>query len=59
MAALTVTAWTTSDVATMLQISERTVKRLIATGELGSLRVGTRRRITQEQLDNYVKGASS
>jgi excisionase family DNA binding protein len=43
----------------MLHVSERTVKRLIATGELSSLLVGTRRRITQEQLDNYVKGASS
>jgi excisionase family DNA binding protein len=43
----------------MLHVSERTIKRLIATGDLESIRVGTRRRITQEQLDNYVKGASS
>jgi excisionase family DNA binding protein len=57
VAALTV--WTTTEVAQMLHVSERTVKRLIATGELSSLLVGTRRRITQEQLDNYVKGASS
>ena len=44
------------DVAAVLQCSKRTVQRLIARGELASVRVGAKRaRVHPDALDDYVR----
>lgn len=53
-------AYTMAQVAEMLQVDERTIKNLIKgpDPELASFKVGSRRRITQDQLDAYVTRAA-
>ncbi len=41
--------------ADQLQISERTLRRLIAAGELPIVRVGRQIRIRTEDLERYIK----
>lgn len=43
-------------VAEQLAISARTVARLIASGELPSMKVGRSRRIRREALRDWLKG---
>lgn len=43
-------------VAEQLAISARTVARLIASGELPSMKVGRSRRIRRETLRDWLKG---
>jgi excisionase family DNA binding protein len=50
--------YTTAEVADMLGVSAQTVKRLIKTGDLASHKVGAQRRITQSQLDAYLRGTA-
>lgn len=52
-------AYTMREVAEILSVNERTIKNLIARGELKRLKVGRAVRITQQQLDAYLEGASS
>ena len=44
-----------SDVAEFLKVSERTVYRLIASGELAPIKIGTASRFTNEQIDSYLR----
>jgi excisionase family DNA binding protein len=48
-------AYTTEEVARLLKVHDKTIHRLIHSGKLNALRVGGRKRITQEQLDRYVE----
>jgi excisionase family DNA binding protein len=43
-------------VATLLNISRATAYRLIALGEVPSIRVGRSRRTSRSQLEHYVAG---
>lgn len=49
---------TLDEVAERLRIGKRTAERLIATGELRSLKVGRRRFIEELELERYVRVAS-
>jgi excisionase family DNA binding protein len=42
---------TLSDVVTRVNLSERTIRRHIARGELPAVRLGSRIRVDQEELD--------
>jgi len=42
-------------VAQQLQVSTRTVRRLMDTGELKAFRIGKRWRFTQSEIDYYIK----
>jgi excisionase family DNA binding protein len=53
-----VAIYTTAEVADMLGVSAQTVKRLIRAGDLASHKVGAQRRITQSQLDTYLRGTT-
>ncbi len=46
---------TIDDVATMLQVSKRTVFRWFASGKLQALRVGNVTRIRPEDLDQFIQ----
>lgn len=50
-----VTVYTIPEVAALLKMGERTVKRHISTGQLQSTKLGRLRRITQEQVDEFVR----
>jgi excisionase family DNA binding protein len=50
---------TVTDVAIYLRISKMTVYRLIAAGELDSLRVGRTFRIRADDFDTYLARISS
>ncbi len=43
------------DTAARLNISDRKVWSLIKDGSLGSIRIGTRRLITDEQIEEFLK----
>jgi excisionase family DNA binding protein len=48
---------TTTDVARVLAVSDRTVRRLVASGELRPITVGPSRRLvrfTREEIDRYL-----
>jgi excisionase family DNA binding protein len=48
--------YTVEEVAQLLRVSARTVYRLVERGELRALRVGDLYRISQENLDSYLRG---
>lgn len=50
---------TLDDVAARLQVSTRTVRRLISSGQLRPLYVGRLPRITERELDAYLAGQRS
>ena len=47
-------AYRAPEAATKLGISEREVKRRIATGELGSIKVGRARLVTQDAIADFL-----
>jgi excisionase family DNA binding protein len=47
-------AYTVEQVAKMLQIGRDKVYQLLRTGQLRSIKIGKLRRITEEQLDEFV-----
>ena len=47
-----------NDVAEKLQVSSPTVRRLISTGQLKSVRVMGQHRITERELSNFIEGQS-
>lgn len=47
-------AFKVEETASRLAISRASTYRLIASGELGSIKVGRSRRVTAEQLDDYL-----
>jgi putative molybdopterin biosynthesis protein len=47
--------YTIEEVAKLLRVNERTVRKLIDSGELHATRVGRQYRISQEQLDDYLR----
>jgi putative molybdopterin biosynthesis protein len=49
------TTYTVEEVASILKISEQTVRNLIKRGELKAIRVGGQFRITQEELNRYLQ----
>lgn len=49
------TVYTISEVAALLKMGERTVKRHISTGQLQSTKLGRLRRITQDQVDDFIR----
>lgn len=46
--------YTIEEVAKILKVSEETVRRLIASGELDARRVGRQYRITRAALDKFL-----
>lgn len=55
-------AFTVEQVATMLCVAPKTIYRLVASGDLGCIRVGRAMRITREQLERFMfvgKGAAN
>jgi excisionase family DNA binding protein len=54
-----ITIYTAAQVATMLQVSPRTVERLVATHHLAAVHVGRRLRITHDQLQAYLRQRST
>jgi len=46
--------YTLREAAQRLSISLSTIQRLVARGELTSLKIGRTRRISQQALDNFV-----
>lgn len=46
------------DLANLFNVSKRTIQRILHRGEIRSILVGGQRRITQEELDAYVKRQS-
>ena len=55
----TIQVYTAAQVATILQVSPRTVERLVTQGTLQAVRVGRRLRITQHQLQAYLHQEST
>jgi len=49
------TYYTINEVAKMLKVDRHTVWRWIKDGKLESHKVGSTHRITQEQLDRFIK----
>lgn len=47
-------AYRPEEVGELLGLSRSTVFRLLASGDLGSIKVGASRRVTVEQLDAYL-----
>lgn len=46
--------YTIAETAKLLKVSEETVRRLIANGDLEARRVGRQYRITRETIDKYL-----
>jgi excisionase family DNA binding protein len=46
--------WTTEDVRGYLNVTPRTIYRLIRTGELPAIRIGHQWRIRQRDLDEWI-----
>jgi len=46
--------WTTEDVVAYLNVTPRTIYRLIRTGELPAIRIGHQWRIRQGDLDEWL-----
>lgn len=51
-------AFTVIEVGEQLGLSRASVFRLIGSGELGSIKVGGSRRVTVEQLEDYLGRAA-
>ena len=51
------TLWTVTETAERLRIGKRTAERLIATGEIPSVKIGKRRLVSQDALDRYLRVA--
>jgi excisionase family DNA binding protein len=49
---------TVKQVATRLNVSPSTVRKLIDSGQLKAIRVGIQLRVTEEALAEYIRGAS-
>ncbi|MEU4283604.1 helix-turn-helix domain-containing protein [Nocardiopsis dassonvillei] len=49
-------AYSVEEAAQALSLGHTTVKKLIATGQLTSVRVGRRRLIPRSELESYVNG---
>jgi excisionase family DNA binding protein len=47
--------WTVDETAEKLRVGKRTVERLIATGELRSMKVGRRRLVQQDEVERYLR----
>lgn len=47
--------FTTSEVAEKLNLSEKTIRNLIESGELEAHKFGRVFRISEEQLDNFIE----
>ena len=47
--------YTVKEIAEMLKMNEQTIFRFIREGKLEATKVGGRYRITQEQLDRFIK----
>lgn len=50
---------TPRETAERLNVSEKTVRRLIANHELAAVRVGAQLRVDADQLEAWIAGASS
>jgi excisionase family DNA binding protein len=46
---------TVAEVATMMRVSKMTVYRLVHSGELPAVRVGLSFRVTEEDVDEYLR----
>lgn len=46
--------YTIEEVAKILRVSEATVRRLIKSGQLEAIQVGSQYRISQEELDKFL-----
>lgn len=53
------TIFTTQTVADQFGVHERTIRRLVQSGDLESFRMGTRIRIAQSHLDAYLRRSSA
>ena len=49
--------FTLSEVADLLRVSPRTVRRLVAAGQIRVVKVGRRSLVTERELDAYVAAA--
>jgi excisionase family DNA binding protein len=47
--------YTMAEVATRLKVAERTIKRHVQSGHLQSFKVGRARRITEDQLNDFIR----
>ena len=47
--------YTVAEIAEILSLAERTIRRYIAEGKLNSIKVMGNVRITQEELDRHIK----
>jgi excisionase family DNA binding protein len=50
---------TVKDVAASTRLSETTVKKLIRSGDLASLKIGTCRRVPSDALESYLSGLAA
>lgn len=50
---------TLREIAERLNVSEKTVRRLVATRELAAVRVGAQLRIDADHLEDWISQASS
>ena len=50
---------TISDVASYLQVSDRTIRRWIGKGRLAAMKVGGQWRLHQKDVDRFVRGLST
>ncbi len=48
--------YTVKEVAEMLKLSEETIRRYLRSGKLKGITLGSSWRITQESLDQFLKG---
>ncbi len=46
---------TVAEVATMMRVSKMTVYRLVHSGELPAIRVGRSFRVTEQDVDDYLR----
>ena len=53
-----VMAFTYDDAAAVLSVSARSIRRLVAVGELPAISIGGSKRITRDALADYLKGKS-
>lgn len=51
------TLWTIDEVADRLRIGKRTVERLVADGELTSVKIKRRRLVPESEVDRYLRQA--
>jgi len=51
--------YSVDDVAELLKVSVKTIRRYIYSGKIAASKIGGQWRINQEQLDNYISSTSS